>query len=305
MHIAMHDALNAVEPRFARWAPASPDEAAPHGASAPVAMAAAAYQVLLARHQENAAEEADALFRAAVAAEPPGPAVDAGIRLGAAIGLAAVARHSAPTSLPRPFPEGAERGTVEAGAPVPAKRLGGERHAIPVRDGRRNCAGRRHLLWGAHATSPRPRRSADWALSGRPSAPHRRLRRPISGRIRARREIHPLAASLLQERPPPGGIWAQARLMSQLAVALADSYVAAWDEKRHWGSVAAGDRPDPRQRGRVCRSGLGAAVRHAAAPGLPLRSRRGLRNGRPGAGGHVLETCSAWCRIPRTISRGR
>jgi hypothetical protein len=74
MHIAMHDALNAVEPRFARWAPATPDEAAPHGASAPVAMAAAAYQVLLARHQENAAEEADALFRAAVAAEPPGPA---------------------------------------------------------------------------------------------------------------------------------------------------------------------------------------------------------------------------------------
>jgi hypothetical protein len=45
--------------------------------------------------------------------------------------------------------------------------------------------------------------------------------------------IH-LAAGLLHERPPPGGIWAQARLMAQLAVALADSYVAAWDEKRHW-----------------------------------------------------------------------
>src|SRR5215218_8717570 len=48
------------------------------------AMAAAAYQVLLARHQEDAAEEADPLFRAALAAEPAGPAVDAAIRLGAA-----------------------------------------------------------------------------------------------------------------------------------------------------------------------------------------------------------------------------
>lgn len=43
-----------------------------------------------------------------------------------------------------------------------------------------------------------------------------------------------LAAGLLQEHPPPGGVWAQARLMSQLAVALADSFVVAWDEKRHW-----------------------------------------------------------------------
>ena len=71
-----------------------------------MAMAAAAYQVLLARHQEAAAEEADPLFRAALAAEPPGLAVDAGIRLGAAIGLATAARHPAPAAIPRPFPEG-------------------------------------------------------------------------------------------------------------------------------------------------------------------------------------------------------
>ena len=86
MHIAMHDALNAAEPRFARWAPAAPDEPPADGASPLVAMAAAAYQVLLARHQEDAAEEADPLFRAALAAEPAGAAVDAAIRLGAAIG---------------------------------------------------------------------------------------------------------------------------------------------------------------------------------------------------------------------------
>ena len=43
-----------------------------------------------------------------------------------------------------------------------------------------------------------------------------------------------LAVNLLQERPLAGGNWAEARLMSQLAAALADSFVLAWNEKRHW-----------------------------------------------------------------------
>jgi hypothetical protein len=234
MHIAMHDALNAVEPRFARWAPASPDEAAPHGASAPVAMAAAAYQVLLARHQENAAEEADALFRAAVAAEPPGPAVDAGIQLGAVIGLAAVARYSAPTTLPRPFPEGRGEGqwrpappflqnglvgnatpflfeTLEELRGPPPPPLGSARYVADAQEVRR--------LGADQSTERTPQQTEAayfWAYQS------------------SQRNFIHLAASLLQERPPPGGIWAQARLMSQLAVALADSYVVAWDEKRHW-----------------------------------------------------------------------
>ena len=127
MHIAMHDALNAAEPRFARWAPAAPDEPPPDGASPLVAMAAAAYQVLLARHQEDAAEEADPLFRAALAAEPAGPAVDAGIRLGAAIGLAAAARHPAPATLPAAVPGGARPGPVAADTALPREQLDGRR----------------------------------------------------------------------------------------------------------------------------------------------------------------------------------
>jgi len=66
MHKAMHDALNAAEPRYARWAPAAEDEPPPEGAAPRVVMAAAAYQVLLARHPEQAPAEADRLFRHAL-----------------------------------------------------------------------------------------------------------------------------------------------------------------------------------------------------------------------------------------------
>src|ERR671916_2138549 len=106
MHKAMQDALSAAEPRYARWAPPAAEEPPPEGAAPLVAMAAAAYQVLLARHPEHAPAEADGLFRQALREAPPSPAVDDGIRLGASIGLATVARHPAPTALPRPFPVG-------------------------------------------------------------------------------------------------------------------------------------------------------------------------------------------------------
>lgn len=234
MHIAMHDALNAAEPRFARWTPATPEEPAPGDASPPIAMAAAAYQVLLARHQENAAEEADALFRAALAAEPPGPAVDAGIRLGAAIGLAVVARYSVPVALPRPFPEGRSEGqwrptlpflqnglvgdakpflfeTAEALRGLPPPPLGSARYVAEAEEVRR--------LGGEQSTERTPQQAEAayfWAYQS------------------SQRNFVHLAASLLQEHPPPGGVWAQARLMSQLTVALADSFIIAWDEKRHW-----------------------------------------------------------------------
>jgi hypothetical protein len=234
MHIAMHDALNAAEPRFARWVPATPDEPSADGASPLVAMAAAAYQVLLARHQENAAEEADALFRAALAAEPPGPAVDAGIRLGAAIGLAAVAHYQAPTTLPRPFPVGRGEGqwrptppflqnglvgdarpflleAAEALRGPPPPPLGSARYIAEAEEVRR--------LGGEHSherTAQQTEAAYFWAFQS------------------SQRNFVHLAASLLQERPSPGGVWAQARLMSQLAVALADSFIIAWDEKRHW-----------------------------------------------------------------------
>jgi hypothetical protein len=244
MHKAMHDALNAAEPRYARWAPPAADEPPVEGASPPVAMAAAAYQVLLARHPEHAPAEADRLFREALREEAPGPALDNGIRLGASIALASVARHAAPTALPRPFPVGFEPGQWRPTPPFMQVALVGDD---------------KPLLFGATGWSelrgpPPPRLDED-----RYRADLEEVRR-LGGAVSVDRTeeqrfaayfwayqssqrgfVH-LGAALMAERPLPGGVWAEARAMSQLTAALADSFVMTWKEKQHfafWRPVTA------------------------------------------------------------------
>lgn len=244
MHKAMHDALNAAEPRYARWAPPASDEPPADGAAPLVAMAAAAYQVLLARHPEHAQAEADGLFREALREAPPSPAVDDGIRLGASIGLATVARHPAPIALPRPFPVGFEPGQWRPTPPflqlglvgddkpmLFAGKDGAELRGPPPPglgdDGYREAVEEVRRLGGAvSAERTEGQRSAAyfWAYQS------------------SQRGFVHLATTLLAERPLPGGAWDEARAMSQLTAALADSFVMAWEEKRHfafWRPVTA------------------------------------------------------------------
>jgi hypothetical protein len=52
----------------------------------------------------------------------------------------------------------------------------------------------------------------------------------------------------MAERPLPGGDWDEARATSQLTAALADSFVMAWEEKRHfafWRPVTAINQGSP------------------------------------------------------------
>ncbi len=250
MHKAMHDALNAAEPRYARWAPPAADEPPAAGAAPLVAMAAAAYQVLLARHPEQAPAEADRLFRAALGEAAPGPALDAGIQLGASIALAAVERYAPPAGLPRPFPVGTAPGQWRATPPFnqvalvgsdkpllfegvgeaelrgpPPPRLDEDRYRADLEEVRR--------LGGAvSAERTEDQRSAAyfWAYQS------------------SQRGFVHLAATLMAERPRPGGAWDEARAMSQLTAALADSFVMAWEEKRHfafWRPVTAINEGSP------------------------------------------------------------
>jgi hypothetical protein len=234
MHIAMHDALNAAEPRFARWSPASANEPAPNGASALVAMAAAAHQVMLARHRDEAAGEANALLRLARSAEPHGPAVEAGMRLGTAIGRATIARYPEPASAPKPFTVGQGAGQWRPTPPYfqngpvsnvkpflfesvhvlrgpPPPQLGSPRYVAELEEVRR--------LGGKQSTerSPEQVKAAEfWA------------------RQSSQRNFIHLAAAMLREQSTD--VWAQARFMSQLASALADSFIMSWDEKNHWAA---------------------------------------------------------------------
>lgn len=233
MHIAMHDALNTAKPRYALMMPPVP-EAVP-GAPPALAMAAAAYQVLLARHPEQAGAVGDPLFRAAVAATPPGQASDDAVTMGAAIGLAAVSRYRASMNPPVPFPVSQEPGRWRATPPFrlvalvgdskpflfddpgalqgPAPPVPGSPEYLAVVEEVRRLGDDRSRERTAEQTAA----AEFWAMQS------------------SQRGYLHLAIRLMAEHPLPGGLWDEARGLAQLTMALADGYVTAWELKRRYG----------------------------------------------------------------------
>jgi hypothetical protein len=232
MHIAMHDALNAVEPRYRRIMPPLPDE--PAGADPTVAMAAAAYQVLLARHPEHAANVADFLFRDTLSRTPPGPAQDAGIQLGGAIALAAFARYTPSTTPPKPFPASEEDGKWRPTPPFRQAALVGE--AKPFLFDTLDVAyGPPPPALGSPeyiAAVEEVRRLGDDRPRGRNQ--DQTTAAEFWGRQTSQRNYLYLGMSLIADHPLEGGMWDEARAMAMLTMALADSYILAWEAKRHW-----------------------------------------------------------------------
>lgn len=111
MHQAVHDVLNAIEPRFERWA--APTEAEPSAAGAlpGAAIASAAAQVLLLLHPSRQ-EDTERALRLVLEGHGVGSDVRAGIKLGKAIGRAVVERRDSDGSLDiRPFASSTETGS--------------------------------------------------------------------------------------------------------------------------------------------------------------------------------------------------
>src|SRR5262245_33659018 len=88
-HLAMHDALNAIERRYEPYAY---DAEAPRGASPEAAVATAAHDVLIARIPNQKAS-LDAALASALAAIPDGKAKTDGVATGRAAAAAIVARR--------------------------------------------------------------------------------------------------------------------------------------------------------------------------------------------------------------------
>ena len=211
MHKAMHDALNAAAPRYARWAPPAADEPPADGAAPLVAMAAAAYQVLLARHPEHAPAEADALFREVLRG-------GAGPRGG---------RRHPPRSPPRsgsPPWRGTPRPPPCRGPSRPASSPAGGARRRPscswgsVGDDKPMLFGAKD---GAELRGPQPpgldtdqntarpwRRCAGWAwLCPRSGRTHQEAAAYFWAYQSSQRGFVHLAAALMAERPLPGGAW--------------------------------------------------------------------------------------------------
>jgi hypothetical protein len=234
MQMAMHDALNAAHPVYARWWPSAADEPAPDGADPEVAMASAALEVLVLLHPEREAETASA-FASIMARYPDSASKAAGRKLGQAIGRGAVAHrandgfdevrffqgHDAPgrwrptptlfatsrTNDIRPFLFAAV-GDVPA---LPPPTLDSPAYQQELAETRRLGA-----LNGSERTPEETKDALFWAYQS------------------GQRGFVNLAVRLLAAHRPPGGVYAEARIMAELTTALADSAIITWKAKEKY-----------------------------------------------------------------------
>jgi hypothetical protein len=231
MQMAMHDALNAAHPVYGRWWPAAADEPAADGANPEVAAAAAALEALVLLHPDRKAETA-AAFSTIMARYPDNASKEAGKRLGLAIGRAAVARRahdgfdevhffqgddSAGRWRPTPTLFATSRTNdirpflffaVSDVPTLPPPTRGTPLYLEQLAEARR--------LGGLHSSARTPEETADaffWAYQS------------------TQRGFVDLATRLLAAHRPPDGIYAEARIMAALTVALADSAILTWNAK--------------------------------------------------------------------------
>lgn len=236
MHRAMHDAANAADPHYARWAAAAADEPQHDAASVPAAIAGAAEVVLTALHPDGD-DEIEAVYARALGRLPAGSPVDRGLVLGRAIGRSTLARraHDGYSSV-RPFIGSEAAGRWRPTPPdfltsnttdslpflFPAREWPGERPppvplsrtAIEDTIFTRDIGGER----SAERTPEQTEIARFWAFQS------------------SQRGFVRLAVRLLFTHPRPGGIVEHARIMSQLASAMADSAVLTWAEKERYSS---------------------------------------------------------------------
>jgi membrane-associated phospholipid phosphatase len=231
MQMAMHDALNAAHPVYGRWWPASASEPAADGANPEVAMAAAAVEVLMMLHPEREAETANA-FASIMARYPDDASKAAGTRLGRAIGGAAVARRAQDGFGNVHFFPGADApgrwrptpslfatsktndicpflfASVDEVPTLPPPALDSPLYLQQLAETR--------SLGGLHSSQRTPAETSDaffWAYQS------------------SQRGFVNLAVRLLAGHPPRGGVHAEARVMAELAAALADSAIISWNGK--------------------------------------------------------------------------
>jgi hypothetical protein len=231
-HLAIHDALNAIDRRFEPYAV---DLRAPAGTSPEAAVSAAARRVLL-RLVPEASVMVEAAYDQSLAAIPPGSARDAGVALGEAVADRLVElraddgfyepavylpirapgawRPTPPAFAPAATPEWATMRpfamrSADQFRPAPPPLLTDAIYAAAHDEVRR--------LGAVDSTE----RTADQTMAAQYWA---QLTQPAYNRIvRAVLEAHPLDT------------WEQARLFALVNMAIADANISTWDAKYAYG----------------------------------------------------------------------
>ena len=233
MHMAMHDAAQAVEGRFARWS-ADPPVPVPPGTSLPAALAGAAAQVLVELHPDSG-DEINQLFQSALA-RLPWEGVTAGLAVGEAIGHATLEHRAADGfDRVRPF-----RGADEPGRWRPA----------PPGYATSNTTDVVPFLFAARTwPGERPPPPPGSPVLARDTAEIRMLGGTgTTGRTPAQTEAAEywayqsgqrgfvLAAVRELDADGSSDLASHARLMSLMTAAMADAAVLTWAEKEQYGS---------------------------------------------------------------------
>jgi hypothetical protein len=283
MHAAMHDALNAIHPRYARWTPAAPDEPPAANAAPEAAVAAAAHAVLIGSELEESAR-IDTALTGALAAMPEGPRKAAGLALGKAIGAATLAHRASGGEVPI--------------VPLTQSNQPGHWRATPPETGAQPRFSLYQPFSGAAAldlpvASPPELGSpaylavvAEVRSLGHELSKERSEEQTATALFFARQSSHlnfiNLAIRLLDARPAPQDIWESARTMTLMSIALSDAFILTLRAKErfhYWRPITAiqeggfGVTPDARWKplvttpqhpehpsGHAAECGAGAAV---------------------------------------------
>lgn len=235
MHAAMHDALNAINPRYARWTAATPHEPSAPNAAPEAAVAAAAYGVLMGMQPEKTAP-IKASLAAALDAVPDSPRKAAGVALGKAIAAATLARRAADRDARATlFSQSNEPGHWRATPP--------DTHARP-RFGQYQpfsgvaaldlpVLGPPELGSPAYLAAVAEVRSLGRAVSTERSEAQTEAAQFFADQSSSLNFLD-LAIRLLAARPAPQDIWDSARTMTLLSIALSDSFILASEAKERF-----------------------------------------------------------------------
>lgn len=252
--IAIHDALNAIEPRYRRWAPRGRGEPRAAGASPLAAMSMAAFSVLARRHiASTRSAEAEALLQEALARVPSASGRSAGVALGSAIGTATLDR-AGPSPEKRAFPVSDAEGRWRPTPPLPLLGITyvDQPMLFPDNASLRGPPPPDITSARFRAEVEEVRRMGGAGETGRSAAQTEAASFWVPQSLQ--RNLHRFLLLRLASQPPAGGLWEEARMNAVLAVAFADNDVLLFAEKLHylfWRPVTVinagcpGLRPDP------------------------------------------------------------
>lgn len=240
-HVAMHDALNAIDRRYESYAY---DAVAPRGASPDAAVAAAAHGVLIVRIP-NQKTSLDAALTSALAAIPDGRAKTDGVAAGRAAAAAILARRAEDGSdIVTPYKDGARLGVWRPTPPTFARAIGaGFGNVTPFT-----------MTGGEQFDLPRP---AYFNLGSAEYAADYNEVKNIGGFYSKTRTPEQSEIALFWYEPSPGvhirlardlavtqklNLWDSARLFALLHLASADCLIAGYGAKyryNFWRPVTA------------------------------------------------------------------